>query len=101
MNILRRIRWDYLIVYLLMFAGCVAFWYFVILAKKRVEVNNYYSILIIFIKSVLNFTNTAKVVPRCNQMARLKACSGEIPKKLDVIIKVCPEDEIGSHSNNP
>lgn len=31
MNILRRIRWDYILVTLLMFAGCVAFWYFVIL----------------------------------------------------------------------
>lgn len=31
MNILKRIRWDYVIVYSLMFTGCVAVWYFVIL----------------------------------------------------------------------
>ncbi len=30
MNILKRIRWDYILVTLLMFTGCVAFWWFVI-----------------------------------------------------------------------
>jgi hypothetical protein len=34
-------------------------------------------------------------------MLKLKAFSGGIPKKLIETIITCPEEEMGSHSNNP
>ena len=55
----------------------------------------------ILIKSTRNLNITAKAVPRCKNIARLNASSGEILNKVVEKIITCPEDDMGSHSNRP